>query len=79
MTDPELDDYPMITENGIQCCPYCGEEHHPPIHPIISEDGDRYEDPLNTSPGTAWYCPDCWKERQDEIAADGHKTLDKYT
>lgn len=76
--DDSLDEYSLITENGVQQCPYCGDEHYPPIDPIITEHGARYDDPLETSPGTAWYHPECWKEREAKIQAGDNRSLFEF-
>lgn len=74
----DLDEFDPIADNGLQQCPYCGTGHYPPVNPIITDDGEHFDDPLDTSPGTPWYCPDCWEDRNAEIVARQHMTLTEF-
>ena len=68
---PGEDNYPYFTDNGLNQCPWCGEDMHlggggPKEGPWITENGTEVDYHTEVGPNTKCYCPDCYTEKMAE-------------
>lgn len=60
-------------DNGLEQCPWCGQDFYEQTEPVMQEDGEGYEDYYDSDPSKRHYHIDCWKRR--DLVKHSHEEM----